>query len=477
MPYGTDYTDERGEPLDRPVAAVDRPTPPDLPDLSDPDLWAATMAEEAISAPPDVPEPIAVDEFWTARPVLEHIHTFARARRASPWAVLGVVLARVVVAVKPFAVLPPLVGGEMSLNLFVGIVGPSGAGKGAAESAAADAIDLGTIETWNVGSGEGIAHLFMHRETVRGEGKVLIQHAEQVLMSAAEIDTITALSERRGATLLAELRKAWVGERLGFAYADPEKRLPVEAHAYRLGLVAGIQPAKAAGLLDDSDGGTPQRFIWLPATDPDAPATPPALPDRWEWKPPHWPVADHRTRHAQLPVCETARLAIDTARVAGLRGEGDPLDGHALLARLKTAAAMALLDIRSDVTEEDWALAGIIQAVSDRTRSGVVATLQDGAASANRRRGEAEADRAVVVAERVDDHVVKRVARNLTRKLTGRDWVAFGDLRKSISSRDREQAEEALDRLVSSGVVEVENADRDDSGHGGSGQRYRLVGG
>src|SRR5690606_20898079 len=100
-------------------------------------------------------------DFWRARPALTHILEFARARRAGPWAVLGVVLARVVAATEPNIVLPPVVGSAKSTNMFVALVGPSGGGKGAAEGAAADAVEfIGSnsvpvlIEEFPVGSGE-----------------------------------------------------------------------------------------------------------------------------------------------------------------------------------------------------------------------------------------------------------------------------------------------------------------------------------
>ena len=182
---------------------------------------------------------VAGGKLWNARPVLGHIRDFARARRASPWATLGVVLARVVVATPPSVVLPALMGGQASLNLFVGLVGESGSGKGAAAHAAADAIDVGDLEVATVGSGEGIGHLFVRRT----RAGIIEQHTEAVLFDIAEIDTLTALRDRRGATLLPELRKAWMGEQLGFGYADPAKRLTIHEHAYRLGLVAGINPA------------------------------------------------------------------------------------------------------------------------------------------------------------------------------------------------------------------------------------------
>ncbi len=412
-------------------------------------------------------DPQLAEAFWSARPVLAHLHEFARARRASPWAVLGIVLARVVVAVPAHVVLPPLIGGVASLNLFVGLVGPSGSGKGAAEAAGTEAVQLGHLQTAGVGSGEGIAHLFMTREK-----RDLVQHTRAVLFTVPEVDSLTALTERRGATLLPELRKAWVGEPLGFAYADPTKRLPVPAHQYRLAIVAGIQPARAAGILNDKDAGTPQRFLWLPATDPDVPDVPPDAPDPHHWQPPVWPARDRTTGRVPLPVCEHARAVVDSARVARLRGDGDALDGHGLLARLKVGAALALLDGRAEVADDDWTLAGTVLDVSNATRAEVVETMRSSTAEANRNRGEAEGERAVIVTEKVEDAAVRRVARLLTRKLVGAaDGIVGADLRKRLAGRDRGHFDAAIDRLLDAGQIIHE----DITWRGTAGVSYRLA--
>jgi hypothetical protein len=68
-------------------------------------------------------------EFWSQTDVLAHVRKFARSRGASPYATLGCVLRRVIGCVEPDVVLPPTVGGQVSLNLFTVPVGPSGAGK------------------------------------------------------------------------------------------------------------------------------------------------------------------------------------------------------------------------------------------------------------------------------------------------------------------------------------------------------------
>lgn len=51
------------------------------------------------------------DDFWEARPMLTHIRDLARARRVSPWALLGTTMAHAVAATSHRVVLPPLVGG------------------------------------------------------------------------------------------------------------------------------------------------------------------------------------------------------------------------------------------------------------------------------------------------------------------------------------------------------------------------------
>ena len=110
--------------------------------------WAAAQAQLADPAETlarldrDDPAKAVVDEeaFWSARPELARLRDFARARRVAPWALFGVALARIVAVIPPSVVLPPLVGGHASLNLFVAVVAKSGGGKGSSESAAEDAI-------------------------------------------------------------------------------------------------------------------------------------------------------------------------------------------------------------------------------------------------------------------------------------------------------------------------------------------------
>lgn len=395
----------------------------------------------------------AVD-FWDARPYLAHLRVFALARMCSPWAVLGVALLRALAVVPPNVVLPALIGGSGSLNLFAALVGPSGVGKGAAESAAADAIRWPTIYTASVGSGEGIAHQYAHR----GKEDVIMDRFS-VLFTCPEVDTLAALGSRQGATLLTQLRSAFSGERLGFGYADALKRIPIERHGYRLGLICGVQPEKAGPLINDSDGGTPQRFIWLRATDPAITATPPELPEPMAFTMPEWnligvDLADGGRRHIAVPaeVADTIR----TNHAARARGEGDALDGHALFAREKVAYALAVLDGRPVMTAEDWQLSGVIMAVSDRTRAAIQNTLTMSERRAEEGRKAVIAGRAVATDEAVIEAATRRVVANVRRYLAADLEIGWSDLRRKVG-RDVAYLGEAVHRLAAIGDIRDEH--------------------
>ncbi|EWT05049.1 hypothetical protein N864_07600 [Intrasporangium chromatireducens Q5-1] len=427
--------------------------------------------------PPPPPTPtfdIERDDFWTARPELEHVRAFARARLASPWAVLGCALARVVAHVEPFVTLPDTIGSYASLNLFVGLIGPSGGGKGAAEGAAKDAIVYSPLlgpqlVEAGVGSGEGLAHTYLRY--VAGKGKErghVEQHTTRALFRAPEVDTLAALKGRQGSTLLPKLRDAWNGDALGFAYADVTRRLDLRPHAYRMCLIVGIQPARAAVLLDDADGGTPQRFLWMPVQDPNVPDITPTAPRPHKWRTPPLPTASG-TRTV-LPVYPPAEAAIRQSARARHRGEVDPLDGHALLCRLKTAAALGLFNGHAEVTEEDWALSSIVMAISDHTRASVVRSLLTRRDAATVARGRADGLRESVAAEVRAGEAAKRVGRTILRKLDG-DWTNHSDLRRAIAHRDREHFDDAIERLQAAGLIESEDVDNGAA----DGARYRRI--
>lgn len=330
------------------------------------------------------------EEFWTARPALGHVRRAARARLVSPDAVLGAVLARVA-AITPHTVeLPPIVGSPLGLTFYAAVVGAPEAGKSAAVGVAGELVPApeGVIDSLPLGSGEGMVEvLFEFVEEADDEGKVRKikkQTRHAAIFRVDEGAVLGDLGGRRGSTLLPTLRSAYTSGPLGNANASAETRRILRAGTYVYGIVLGLQPELAGPLLADADAGTPQRFIWVSATDPGAPDEAGEWPGPLAWTPPtSWELERYALtsggwiRH-RLEVAPAIRSEIRGERLAVMRGEIEraPLDAHSTLARLKVAAVLALLDQRCDVTEEDWRLSGIVAATSRRVRAGVEAVLE-----------------------------------------------------------------------------------------------------
>ncbi|MCF3940917.1 hypothetical protein [Gordonia tangerina] len=394
-------------------------------------------------------------DFWDARAVLAHVQQFARSRRVAPEATLAALIPRALASVDPNIVLPPVIGGAASLNMIVAMVGPSGHGKGASESAARAATNLPSIVELPIGSGEGLARTF----AANSEGE---QEVRAAIFSASEVDSIAAISSRTGATLPAVLRQLYSGEALGSANAQKHTRVIVPAHSYRAMVVVGVQPEAAAPLLGDTKG-TAQRVFWAPVDDPDAPDVRPEEPARWNV--PRTLVAGDRQTHLELPA--DAWHAMESHHLAKLRGENvDPLDGHKLLTRAKVAAALMVLDGRMyAISLEDWELAGVLMRRSDSVRARVEATMNDQARRANRAKARAAADREEIMAERKLQRAKEAVLRRL-----GRDGeLATRELRHKIKADIREHLESALAELVDAEQIEEISVAR--------GKRYRVLAG
>jgi hypothetical protein len=322
--------------------------------------------------------------------VLRTVQAAAHARVVSPWAVLGCLLARVVAEVGPEVRLPPIVGSHASLNLYVGLVGPSGSGKSSAYAVSGDLLPPSPrVQLISAGTGEGVIATYLQWD----QNRFVLREHPQALLYADEVDQIGKVQARAGSTVASVLRTMWSGAPVGTANADKERRRELRAHTYRLAVVAGIQPELSDVLLSDTSAGTPQRWLWLPSQDPGLPDSPPPWPGELGWTRPMVPgVMD-------MPVPVEAVDAIRSARVAMMRGEASPLDGHALLTRLKLAAAFALLLGELAVTQECWGLAGVLQQVSDAERGRCEAALSRRHEAEASARGRADAVRAAAASE------------------------------------------------------------------------------
>jgi Bifunctional DNA primase/polymerase, N-terminal len=394
-------------------------------------------------------------DFWSSRESLAHISTFAYSRLAPRWGVLGVCILRALHYVPVNVTLPGLIGGEGHFNTFMALVAPSGLGKGTSERCARDVFSMHEWEPVydiDVGSGEGIAHQYKHYQ--RGHREPVWDRTA-VLFKASEVDQLAALGKRQGSTLLPQLRAAFSGESLGFAYADQTRRLPMEAGTYRFGLMVGVQPAKSWILLNDSDGGTPQRFVWLPAFDPSISVERPDTPKPMRLDVQHSELNPWRPGPVNVP--KEAEDAVVAAHVEKNRGSVDTLDGHALYARLKVAMGLAMLEDRRDINSEDWRLSGLVMLKSDATRAMCKRELQAKQAEVEAAKAKGAGRSELIRSNLIEESDMAKACTSLLTKLTNEspEWVNTKPLRDRLGKR-RELFGEAIEKLMDTGQVEMQ---------------------
>lgn len=397
------------------------------------------------------------DEFWSATDELKLIYQWARARYAAPWAVFGAVVLRVTASTGPHVQLPGVIGGRASLNLGAMFVAPSGGGKGVSDKVARLAWPATIIER-PVGSGEGISALFTPPK------KDGVEPITRAILSVPEVDTLTGLASRQGNILLAQLKGALMGELIGQSNASEATTRVVQPHTYRCCLSIGAQPGHAQVIFNDATGGSPQRFLWFPTTDPDMPATAIDDPEPLNTRLPTWALMSDDVVEIQYGTDEIRATIID-AHIARQRGEGEALDGHALLTRCKIAAGLAVLHHRMVVSELDWQLSGIVMAVSDQTRNWMIEHAKRAARAKVRDRALARAEGDRVYDNRLLDGVKNSILRALER-----DGEQAGNvLRSRMGKRDRrDMFDQAIALLEHEGLVVSIAVER--------GSRYRLTG-
>lgn len=322
------------------------------------------------------------EEFWSAHPTLAHIRRFAHYGVNSADAVLGAALVRLSAHLDPCVRIVTGVKRPLPLTTFVGIVGSAGTGKSSAYHASADLLhfefgdpmvgDLIAATDQNppelpVGSGPGVAEAFMgtvvdpldpktkHRKQVRH--KVLLHSDEGAGLVSGIIDN------KRGQDIGPTLRAAWTGAVLGQANASAERTR--EVRDYSLGLCVGFQLEALAALstAEQLEYGTPQRFVYVSATDPTIPDDAPDDPGPLRVTLPHGPLrydAELRARARQ-------------EALARARGESDDTDDDLMRAHRPALVARcaALLVIlcdpgRTEVNAGDVALAETLLDTSAR---------------------------------------------------------------------------------------------------------------
>lgn len=389
---------------------------------------------------------------------LTRIYYWARARYAAPWAVFFAVLLRVAASVGPHVQLPGVIGGRASLNLLCAFVSASGGGKGISDKVGRMAWPAPILEL-PIGSGEGVAAAFKQPDKPDEDNEPITA----AIFNIPEIDTLSGIASRQGSILLAQLKSMAMGEQLGQSNASKATSRIVPAHSYRCCLSVGAQPGHTGVIFNDTTGGTPQRFLWSPTTDPDMPDTNSPDPAPLDTALPLWKPAEDGVVEIVYGPPEITQRVI-AAHIARQRGDADPLNGHWMLTRCKVAALLAIMHHRSVVSQTDWELSATVMAVSDRTREWILSEAK----KADRAKIHDRAVARAVGDEVYDSRLLASVKRSIVRTLERDGEQAGNELRSRQGKRDRRDLfDQAIAELAAERVVESVPVER--------GTRYRLT--
>jgi hypothetical protein len=426
-------------------------------------------AVEIEESPPDPNFFYLPESFYEARPEFARIRQAAQSRLIAPDAAMHAALTRISALADHRIVLEGVVCRYGSLNLATVFVGPSGAGKGSVLDLARELLPAVGMERFReipVGSGEGIVNAFFESKTIgTGQDKrtVPIRKLDSALIRIDEGQMLKALAQRSGQTTMEVLRSAWSGEQLGNTYADRERRDKIlPPFSYRCAVAMGLQPEHGDALLNKEEiaGGTTQRFLFAPWTDPYAPdlADSPEWPHGFAWQCPTWkPEEEQQVMGLAgcyvMPVDAEIKAQIRETRLLLLRGSHkreDPLDSHVDLLNLKVAGLLALFQGRLNVDPEDWRLANMVTRRSREIRKYLRHFQLSVAAEADDRAIERSVKREVAIRD-IPYHV-ERVAAWMARKLDDGPMTRSA-LYKAAAGRDRRYFDGALARAVETGTV------------------------
>lgn len=416
-----------------------------------------------------------VEDAIFSTPLLQFLYKEAKARRIAPTAALGTALIHAGLAVPPWFLLPPLIGGDGApVNLIVANIAPSGSGKGASGSPILEIPPTykiqgqGDDDVWAQpivdaispqapSSGPAFAALFMELQRKeleegekRGRGRPaleeLVQYAYARHVHWGEIDTLNTYLENRQDTVSPELREGWSGGKLGSYTKGRENRISVPKNAYRLMVSFDAQPARCGTLMSQNAGGLLQRVIFLSAQDR-------KRQGRNEGEPQRKRVTLPRTWRAEgFEVVAGVRKAVLEDADSG-RYEGTE-DSHRNLNRLKVAALLAVLHGGTTVTQAWWDIAGAIMDHSDQVKRDIRKDLKEEVVQRQRSLGTQEFVR-TLARDNAKVKLLERTKDRIVKLLHDFGPMSCGAFRSKLSKHQQGLLSEALKQLEAEGVLKV----------------------
>ena len=403
--------------------------------------------------------------FWESRESLKFIRTLSQQKLVSRWTLLGVAIQRALHTV-PWNIHYESFRGQAPLNTLVGFVGPTGTGKTLGSGVLGRFMIFPDSDPTNIftmswtgfvepGSGEAMPDYYVepaprdsedHEDYDWALDKKAWAHPNHAAaFSFDEVGMLDARNSRQGSTITDYLKQGYSGSEFGRVLKGRKGTL-LQPHTYRFTCGVNLQPARAGSFFTDSEsaGGFPSRFLWFNTQDK-------ALKRDFE----NLQLDPFRAAFVDWGGVGSIRALpeMDEAHkdqhFASMAGEVEPIDSHLLLTRAKVACALAVLDNRAWLSEQDWELSAVVVEHSRQTRDVILETLAKEAARTRDKNAKASATLAATTEEIKHQKSVERVAVNIRRAMQSGKVKSLKDktLPKQISSRDRDFIPEAIQLL------------------------------
>jgi hypothetical protein len=256
-----------------------------------------------------------------------------------------------------------------------------------------------------------------------------------------EVGMLDARQAREGATITEYMKQGCSGTSFGRVLKG-RQGVQLEPRSYRFGLFINIQPARGGLLFSQNAiaGGLPSRFLFFSTHDK-------LLRAERDFTSPRTIVLPHIDWEGvnfieALPVMDDLHAE---EQFKANEGKIEEIDSHLLLTRAKVAVALAVLDGRTSLIEEDWELSNVVIQHSKSTRQEILDALAQTSAQEITRQGRAAGIKATITGDVLEKKEIKKVARRiLIHRANGHPETG---MRRRIAKRSREYFEDAIEFL------------------------------
>jgi len=402
----------------------------------------------------------SMTEFWQSRDVLKAIFKIGRQTMSAPTALLGICIIRALHTV-PYNIHYETFADKAPLNTLLSITGPTGAGKTQSFNVIdeyiifpdADPLNLANM-TWagTVSPGSGEAMPDHYKKWVKEKGddgkqasKLIWTHPNHaIIFSFDEVGMMEKRGSRDGSTLTEYLKQGYSGSELGRALSRGSG-IELPKKTYRFSCTFNVQPERAEVIFSPEAiaGGFSSRFLFVAAIDPlVGKERDRSTKTAYRISPVNWAgVTSIKALNVMEDAHEKQRIEVHTTK--NIKG----IDSHKLLTQAKVAVALAVLDGRPILNEEDWRLSGIIMAHSDATRQGIFDALAATARSENAKKGTSAGLREAAAVEVREEARYKKILARLIDHRTNQPNSSDKTFRRTVRNEERHLVDKASEQL------------------------------